>query len=334
MAVTIKDIAAKIGCSPSTVSRALHDHPQINKKTKEAIHAMAKEMNYQVNLVAAGLRSRKTYCIGVVVPQIGNYFFSSALSGIQEVASNSNYQVLICQTNESVEDEQRYIRSMAAGRVDGLLVSISLNTTDFGHIKEVIDQGMPVVLFDRVNYDLKVPKIEASDQLGAFKAVEHLIQKGCKKIAHLAGPKRLMNSVLRQKGYREALETNGISFEESLVYDCDFDEGKARDAVKKMIKDHPDIDGVFGVNDELGVQAILTLRDMGIDVPNQVAVVGFGNYPISEIVQPPLTTMSHNPKGIGFSAMETLMNLINDEQAKVSKEPIAPQMFLRESSNR
>ncbi|WP_185154387.1 LacI family DNA-binding transcriptional regulator [Fulvivirga sp. M361] len=312
MATTIKDIAHALGCSPSTVSRALHDHPQINEDTKKAIRQMAKKMNFQINQVAAGLRKHKTFCIGVIVPSISNYFFSATLSGIQDAASKRQYQVLVCQTNESVVEEERYARALSAGRVDGILLSVSMDSQKHEHLTDLLSQKIPLVLFDRTMDKLDVFKVEAEDYEGSVRVTEHMIKKGCKKIAYLAGPESLINnSRNRLAGYCDALKNNGMAFDKSLMRVCDFDKEKAREAVKELMSQYSDIDGIYAVNDELAVEAILTLKSLGIAVPGQVCVSGFGNYPIAEIVEPQLTTIGHNPYLIGYKAAERIMGEIH-----------------------
>ncbi|MCG8389854.1 MAG: LacI family transcriptional regulator [Cytophagales bacterium] len=338
MATTIKDIAAALGCSPSTVSRALHDHPQINEGTKRAVRVMAKKMNFQINQVAAGLRKHKTFCIGVIVPNISNYFFSATLSGIQEVASNRQYQVLICQTNESVQEEERYVRALSAGRVDGILLSVSQSTKKYLHLTDLLQQKIPLVLFDRTTDKLDVFKVEAEDYQGAYRAAEHLIDKGCKKIAMLAGPENLINSQNRLKGYKDALKEHGLGVSNSLIKVCDFDKSKAKEATIQLFSTTHDIDGVFAVNDEIAVECILTLKSMGLKVPQQVSVVGFGNYPIAQIVEPSLSTVSHNPYLIGYKAAQNIMGQIHEEHGAAvndsMRELVGSELIVRDSTNR
>ncbi|MBL3656645.1 LacI family DNA-binding transcriptional regulator [Fulvivirga sediminis] len=335
MGVTLKDIAFTLGLSPSTVSRALNDHPDINEQTRKSVKQLAKKMNYQVNKMASGLRTRKTYAIGVIVPKIASHFFSSVLSGIQKVAGSNDYQVYICQTNESTKQEIKYISSLMAGSVDGILVSLAKGSKNLKHIKQIIDGDMPLVLFDRTSDQFKVPKIEAEDFKGAYRAVTHLIEIGCKKIAHLAGPDNLGASHNRLLGYKQALIDNKIPIDEKLIIPCDFDPEKGREAVRNLISGPIDIDGIFSVNDEIGVEVILALQAMGINVPQQVAVVGFGDFPICEIVMPHLSSVMHNPYRIGYEAAECLFDQINSSQKGKNFRHIIPsQLVIRESSRR
>lgn len=332
MPATIKDIAYALGISPSTVSRALNDHPQIKDETKKAVQEKAKELNYSVNQAASGLRTNKTFSLGVVVPQVSNYFFSSVLGGMQKVASENNYQLLICQTNEREDEEIRYIQSLVSGRVDGLLMSISQETQNFDRLIEVMN-NIPVVLFDRTSEKIPTIHVEAEDYRGAYLATRHLLSRKITKIAHLAGPRKLAVSKNRLRGYRDALEENNIPYDSSLVSYCEFDISKVPEAVEKILRTHPGTRGIFAVNDEIAVEAILALKKLGAKIPEDIAVVGFGDYPIGRIVEPNLTTISHHPKKIGERATHHLIKLINHrEEATVMKEVIPCELIVRGSA--
>ncbi|QSE99103.1 LacI family DNA-binding transcriptional regulator [Fulvivirga lutea] len=331
MATTIKDIAKALGISVSTVSRALNDSPQINDETIKAVKAVAKKFNYRRNNVAAGLRINKTFCLGVVVPNIGIYFYSRVISGMQKAASEAGYQLLICQTDEEEANEIKYLESLSNGRVDGILMAISKGTNKLNHVKQVMEE-MPVVLFDRTDSSIDTTQVEADDFNGAFLATKHLIDGGARNIAHLAGPKNMQNSKNRLNGYKEALRQNDISVKQNLIENCDFDRHNVEGALKKILKSNPDLDGVFAVNDDLGVQAILVLKKMGYKIPEQISVIGFGNYPVSKIVEPRLTTVSHHLFEIGEKSVEYLLKMIKNKDAKISHEPLVSELILREST--
>lgn len=332
MPATIKDIAKALGISPSTVSRALNDNPQIKEGTIKAVKAKAKELNYVPNRAAAGLRINKTYCIGVVVPNIGIYFFSRIISGMQRVASARGYQLLICQSNEKEEEEEKLLKSLSAGRVDGILLSISQETTRLNHIKEVMNH-MPVVIFDRVDPALDTVQVEADDYNAAYIATQHLIKTGCKKIAHLAGPTSMFNTKNRLNGYKEALKDGDLEVSNSLIANCDFDRHVVGKELEKLLKEHPDVDGIFAVNDNLGVEAIIVLKKMGYKVPEQISVIGFGNYPISKIVEPRLTTVSHYLSETGERSARYLLEMIEKKTRKIDIEPpFVSELIFRDST--
>lgn len=332
MPATIKDIAKALGVSVSTVSRALNDSPQINHETIKAVKVIAKRLNYRRNNVAAGLRINKTYCLGVVVPNIGIYFYSRVISGMQKAASNAGYQLLICQTDEKEENEIKYLESLSNGRVDGILMAISQGTSKFNHVKQVMEE-MPVVLFDRTDHSLDTTQVEADDFNGALLATKHLIVGGAKNIAHLAGPKNMQNSKNRLNGYKEALKQHNIPVKNNLIEYCDFDRHNVEGALKRILKANPELDGIFTVNDDLGVESILVLKKLGFKVPEQISVIGFGNYPVSKIVEPRLTTISHHLFEIGEKSVEYLLKMIEDKNSVVQvHEPLPSELILREST--
>ncbi|ELR69061.1 LacI family transcriptional regulator [Fulvivirga imtechensis AK7] len=333
MSITIKDIASTLGISPSTVSRALNGHPDISEKTRKSVKDLAKKMNYQVNQMASGLRTKRSFTIGVLVPKIASHFFSSALSGIQEVAVANNYQVLICQTNESQNQERKYVKSLLSAKVDGFLISLAKGQKTITHIKAIVDNKVPLVFFDRISDSFNVPKIEAEDFKGAHRAVTHLIDTGCRKIVHLAGPDNLTASYNRMQGYKQALKDKNIPIDEKLIIPCDFDPENAKKAIHRLMGQNGDIDGIFTVNDELGVEAILTLKSMNIKVPDQVSVVGFGDFPICRIVEPNLTSIRHNPYQIGLEAAQCLFSQINHKNIDGGSRRVIPsELVVRDSS--
>lgn len=334
MSVTIKDIAFTLGISPSTVSRALNGHPDISEKTRKSVKDLAKKMNYQVNQMASGLRTKRSFAIGVLVPKIASHFFSSALSGIQEIAVANNYQVLICQTNESQNQERKYVKSLLSAKVDGFLISLAKGQKTITHVKAIVDNQVPLVFFDRISDSFNVPKIEAEDFKGAHRAVTHLIETGCRKIVHLAGPDNLTASYNRMQGYKQALKDKNIPIDEKLIIPCDFDPENAKKAIHRLMDQSSDIDGIFTVNDELGVEAILTLKSMNIKVPDQVSVVGFGDFPICRIVEPNLTSIRHNPYQIGLEAAQCLFSQINHKNMDGKSRRVIPSELVVRSSSR
>lgn len=331
MPSTIKDIAKALGFAPSTVSRALNNSPQISEETRTLIHTMAKRMNYRLNRSAAGLRTQKTYCLGLVVPSISSHFFSTVISGVQQVASANGYQLLICQTKEDEKEERNYVDALISGRIDGLMISVANGTKNYDHIKLAMEE-MPVVMFDRVTDKIDGMYVEAKDYEGSYKATTHLIKRGCKNIAHLAGPKDLMIAKNRMNGYKAALKDNKIKFDKKLVAHCDFDKDLVPNALQQVFRQNPKLDGIFAANDEVAVQAIIELRKLKMKVPEQVAIVGFGNYPIAEIVEPTLTTVKHHPRRIGANATHKLLSMIDSSYTDYEEEFITSDLIKRGSA--
>ncbi|MEQ8812135.1 MAG: LacI family DNA-binding transcriptional regulator, partial [Imperialibacter sp.] len=254
--VTIKDIARELNISPSTVSRALKDHPDISKETKKAVSELAAKLNYQPNLIALSLRKSKTNTIGVIIPEIVHFFFSTIISGIEDVAYKAGYNVIISQTNESFLREVSDTNALVNSRVDGILASVSKETVSYDHFRNLIDRGIPLVFFDRVCEELNTSRVIVDDYDGAFQATEHLISIGCKTIVHLEGPKNLDITKNRRDGYLAALKKNNLPINEDLIIHCEqttFDEGSRQIATlfdKKLT-----FDGIFANNDMVGIGA-------------------------------------------------------------------------------
>jgi DNA-binding LacI/PurR family transcriptional regulator len=215
---TIRDIAIRLNISISTVSRALRNAPDINPETKKAVHEMAKNLKYEPNRVAQSMRSRKTYTIGVVVPEIVMHFFSSTISGIQEYAAEHRYSTVICQSMESDAIERSNIQMLISNRVDGLLISLSSQTKNYDHLYQLIERQIPVVLFDRVAHEVPVSKVIVDDHDGAFRATHYMIQTGCKNIAYLGGPEHLSINNERQRGYSDALRQSNLEVRDELIF--------------------------------------------------------------------------------------------------------------------
>jgi LacI family transcriptional regulator len=312
--VTIKDIARELGVSPSTVSRALKDHPDISPATKAQVRELVEKLKYKPNAIALSLRSRKTNVISVIVPQIVHHFFSSVISGIEEVAQESGYNVMIFQSSERYEREVEITQAIEAHRAEGVLVSVSKTTKTFGHFKELVDKDFPIVFFDRVADELETDKVIVDDFAGAMNAVEYLIKTGCKRIAHLAAPQTLLIGYHRQRGYISALEKNGFKVDDDLIVQCDTIED-ARKLVPDLMKlPHPP-DGIFAVNDMTAVGCVNALKALGYKIPEDVSIIGFTDGLVSTVSDPPLTTISQHGFEIGKKAAEMLLYRINNRES-------------------
>ena len=248
--VTIKDIARELNISPSTVSRALKDHPDISVDTKKAVNALAEKLNYQPNIVALNLRQKKTNTIGVIIPELVHFFFSTVISGIEDVAYQAGYNVILAQSNESYTREVAHVKALFNSRVDGMLLSLSRETTNFDHVESIISKGVPIVFYDRMYNSPTSSKVIVDDYAGAKEAVNHLISQGCKNIAHLVGAPNLIISIDRLRGYKDALRDNKIEIKEELIFSCDsgtFEEGKT--VTQKLLNSKLKIDAIFANND-------------------------------------------------------------------------------------
>ncbi|MDH4057542.1 MAG: LacI family transcriptional regulator [Cyclobacteriaceae bacterium] len=336
--VTIKDIARELGISPSTVSRALKDHPDISPKTKKAVNELAEKLNYQPNIVALNLRQSKTNTIGVIIPEIVHFFFSTVISGIEDVAYSAGYNVILTQSNESQEREILDIKALFNSRVDGMLMSISRDTTNFDHIETTITKGVPIVFFDRVYANEEASKIIVDDFTGAKEATLHLIEQGYRNIAHLEGPPNLDISKQRLEGYKEALKDNKIPFRKELVAICPsgtIEEGKQ--ATEKLLNSKNRPDAIFATNDPAAMGSMQAIKAMGLKIPNDVAVVGFSNWFFSALMDPPLTSVDQPGFEMGQEAARLLIRQI--EKKDKDDLDIAPEikvlktrLIIRESS--
>ena len=310
---TITDIANKLGISPSTVSRALRDHPDISLDTKNQVKQIAKELNFTPNPIAQSLKSNQTSTIGVIVPEIKHDFFSSAISGIEEVAYQSGYTIIVCQSNESFEREVVNTNVLVHHRVAGLIVSISQNTINGDHFLDLLERKIPLVFFDRVLEDIPAHKVIIDDTKSAFEAVSYLISKGYKKIAHLAGPIALDICKKRMKGYTDALEEAGFEVEENLVLYGGLHEIDGYNSMDRIIKENIKIDAIFAVNDPVAIGAFQRIKETGLRIPEDIAIIGFSNNKITNLVDPPLSTVDQPSFEMGKKAAEILIAIIENK---------------------
>lgn len=334
--VTIKDIALQLNISPSTVSRALKDHPDISSDTKKAVNELAKKLHYQPNSIALSLRKQRSFTIGVIIPEIVHYFFSNVISGIEDVADKEGYHVIICQSNESYEREVRSTHALLSSRVDGFLVALSRETENYEHFEEIYDKGIPIVFFDRICEKLDTSRVIVDDFDGAFKAVEHLISIGCKRIAHLAGPEKLLISKYRLNGYLEALKKHQIAIDEQLI--IHYKEGtreEGQNYTQRLIHlSHPP-DGIFAHNDVVAIGSIQALKSHGLNVPEDIAVVGFSNWEFSSYTDPTVSSVSQPGYEMGMEAARLFINQMKEkEDYKSETKVLKTELIIRASSMR
>ncbi len=332
--ITIKDLARELDISPSTVSRALKDHPDISPETKRQVKELAERLHYKPNLIAQGLRKSKTNTLGVIVPELIHFFFSTVISGIENIAYARGYNVILCQSDENYDREVTDTRALWNSRVDGMLVSLSRQTTRYNHFQELLDEGLPIVFFDRVTDKLKTSQVIVDDYLGAYKAVELLINKGCKHIVHLAGPETLEISKNRLQGYADALKSNGFAVNNNYIHTCPqgtHDESKA--LTLKILAAHPEIDGIFACNDMAALGSILALQEKNIAIPGQVKVIGFSDWQLSSLIKPRLTTVSQAGYEMGQEAASILIDEIEAKGEIVQvKKVISTKLIERETT--
>jgi DNA-binding LacI/PurR family transcriptional regulator len=319
---TITDIAKKLGLSPSTVSRALNDHPDIKTSTKKLVKKTAKEYNFKPNPIAQSLKNNKTTIIGVIVPEIKHDFFSSAISGIEEVSYQSGYTIIVCQSNESFEREVVNTNSLIQQRVAGIIASISQNTKDSKHFHAVLERGIPLVFFDRVCKDIVTSKVIIDDKKSAFSAVMHLAGRGYKKIAHFAGPKVLEICKLRLLGYTEALKKAKLPLIKEFIQYGGLDEKDGYNSMDYLLKRNLLPDAIFAVNDPVAIGAFQRIKEAGLKIPSDIGIVGFSNNKITSLVDPPITTLNQPSFDMGKKAAEMLIEIIEDEKKTIKAKTV------------
>ena len=304
--VTIKDIARILGISPSTVSRALKNHPDISEATKQAVNELAEQLKYQPNAVALSLKHSRSNTIGVIIPEIVHYFFSSVISGIEDVAYDAGFTVIICQSNEKYDREVTNVKALLSHRVDGVLVSVSKETQQFDHLYSVQERQVPMVFFDRIVPEIKTDHVIIDDRKASYEATKHLINGGRRRIAHFAAPQNLLIGRERKAGYEQALSEANLPMIPELIFEADSFE-KAIIATNRMLDMENRPDGIFAVNDLTAIGAMQTLQRRGIKIPKEMAVVGFSDGRFSGITEPNLTSVDQHGYEMGTVATEMLL---------------------------
>lgn len=329
---TLQDIAIKLGLSTSTVSRALNDHPDINAETKNLVRNAAKELNYQPNILAKGLKGDKMATIGVIVPEIKHDFFSSAISGIEQVAYQSGFIILVCQSNESSEREVINTKTLLYNRVAGIIASISQDTNSTGHFQHVIERNIPLVFFDRVPDEIKAHKVVIDDMKSSYDAVNFLIQKGYNKIAHFAGPPLLGICKNRLVGYKNALLDSGKEVNNNLIVYGGLHEQDGYNAMDLLIKNNLLPDSIFAVNDPVAIGAFQRIKEANLKIPEDIGIVGFSNNKIASIVEPPLTTINQPSFEMGKRAAKIIIDMIENGLTEPITEIMETELVVRNSA--
>lgn len=311
--ITLRDISKALNISVSTVSRALTDSHEIGEETKKLVLAYAKEHNYVPNRMARSLKVGKTRSIGVVICAIDNSFVAQMLDGIDQACADNGYQIIIMQSKESYEQEKACINLLYASGVDGIMISPSYQTTDFTHLKELQQQGFPVVLFDRITDEIDAHKIAANNFMGAYDATQHLINRGCKKIAHLNSRSNLALTVERFEGYKQALNDAQLTYSEELVKFCDTADAEnietnVSNAMQQLLKHQPD--AIFTTTDLLSTKALAYLNQHHYRVPEDIMLLGFSNSDLAPLLNPALSTVHQPSREIGQLAAQTLIQLV------------------------
>lgn len=331
--ITLKDIAKALDLSPSTVSRAMKNHPAISAETKALVQGYAEKHRYKPNLLAMRLRTNKNNTIGVIVPEIVHYFFSTVLAGIQAEAEAENYNLIFCHSNESYEREVKSVETLLDARVCGILASQSKTTTTFEHFQEVIDNNVHLVFFDRICTGINTDKVVVDDYAGAFNAVDYMAERGCKRIAFLGANPSLPISNNRRMGYEDALRKHKLTVDKELIKVCDTAE-LVRQVVPELLKLEVIPDAFFCINDESAAYCVQLLKSNGLRVPEDISVCGFTNSFITEVTDPTLTTVDQRGYDMGKEAARLIINRIEGHETKkgVVSKLIKTELVVRNST--
>jgi LacI family transcriptional regulator len=336
---TIKDIAKALGLSTSTVSRALNGSYEIGTETKRLVLEYAEKINYRPNPIALSLKEQKSHSIGVVVCEVANNYFSQAINGIESIAYNRGYHVIITQTHESSAREEANVQHLLSRHVDGLLVSLSAETTDTSQFRYLHDKGFPIVFFDRVAVDIGTHRVTANNAKGAFEAVELLINQGFTKIAHLTSSNNLLITRERIDGYKAALAKHNIPVTPEYIKHCNHG-GMIQEEIEIAVKELMSMDNrpeaIFISSDRLTTSCIFFLKKFGIKVPEQIAIAGFTNSDVAELFDPPLTVVRQPAFQIGQIATEILIKTIESKRpvTEFASEQVETELIARSSSKK
>ena len=330
----LKRLAEELGLSISSVSKALRDSYEISAETKRRVREMAEKMNYQPNPFASSLRRKKSITIAVVIPEIANNFFALAIDGIQMVAQQKGYHVLTYLTHEDYKNEESTIRHLQGGRVDGVLISLCRDTADVSHLASLHETGIPLVFFDRVPETMECPTVTTDDYESGFKATEHLIQAGCKRIACLSLSNYLSITHKRMNGYEDALKKHNIKADPKLVVQCTNDNTANLDMIKKLLKSKDRPDGIFATVEKLAISTYYVCNEIGVKMPQQLKVISFSNLRTASLLNPSLSTITQPAFEIGKESASLLFRMIEKKTFgnRIDKIVLKSSLIERDSS--
>jgi len=333
---TLKDIANILNISTAAVSKALHDDSRISANTKEAVKNVAEDLNYQPNHLASALRKGKSNLVGVIVPRTNSNFFSSVIQNMEEVLNKNGYNIIITQSNESYKNECESIDTLLFAQVDGIIASMANETIDLDYFEKIKSRGIPLVLFDRGENDLNVDYIGIDDYASSQIIVEHLINQGCKRIAHIGGYKhtRIFNNRIR--GYVDAIKKYGLPLDSELLLESSLTTEDGRIKMEQLLALDKRPDAVYIASDYAALGALQVLQERTIKIPHEVALVGFGNEPFTAMVTPTISSMEQHSSEIGQLAAQTFLEHVKAPEVKqtLNKKILNAKLIIRDSSNR
>jgi LacI family transcriptional regulator len=334
--ITIYDIAKVLGLSPATVSRGLKDHPAINIKTRKRIMDMAKEMGYRSNSFASNLRMQKTHTIGIIVHELRSQFISSVLAGIEKVATDAGYDLIIGHSSETWRKEAANVHNLFHKRVDGLIASLAFDTKEMDHFDPFVQKGIPIVFFDRVEDFSYGTRVIIDNVKAGYEATAHLAAQGCRRIAHITASLARNVYAGRLKGYQQALSDYGLTYDPGLLITNDLSEGAAIRTAKQVLAMDSRPDGFFITNDFFAAVFLQALKEGGVRIPEDIAIVGFNNDAISRIIQPKLSTINYPGEEMGEQAARSLLEQLAGLSSARTTDTIIirSELIIRESSLR
>jgi len=320
--INLKDIAKALNLSVSTISKALRDSYEIGDQTKKIVNAKALELGYRANPYAGFLRNSKSKTIAIVIPELTNNYFVQAISGAGEIAHENEYHLLVYPTNDNVEKEIKIINHFLNGRVDGVLMSISSNTANYNHLNSLIQSGIPIVFFDRICHEIETAKITTNDFASGFKATEHLIEAGCKKIAYLSISELLSIDHKRKQGYLEALNKHDINIDNDFIIKCGHNEKENHKKIKKLLSGKNKPDGIFASVEKLALTSYHVCKSLKIEIPKDLKIISFSNLRTADLLDPSLTTITQPAFEIGKEAARILFKNLAKRKSVIQNENI------------
>ncbi len=334
--ITLRDLAEKLNVSVATVSRALKDHPRISRKTKEAVWQLAADLDYEPNQLALSFRNRQINAIGVVVPKIIYHLYATAISGMEDYANAQGYNIIICQSNESMEREKAIINELITSQVAGFIISLSSETNNFDHFTRLQKKGIPLVFFNRECEDVDADRVIIDNFQASYDAVDHLISTGCRRIAYMGGPTEVQISNHRLKGYQKALADNGIAVDDRLVQHCEFDKESVLSHARRLVYGPQPPEAILAFSDQIAINTMIACKERGLKIPEDVSIVGFNNEPVTELIEPPLTSIDQPGFLMGKTAAELLVRQIENSAAAIKPEKriLSSTLIIRKSTNR
>lgn len=311
--VTIYDLAELLKISPATVSRGLQDHPAISKKTKKRIFDLAEQIGYRTNRFARNLRSRQSHTLGVIVQRLDSNFISTVIAGMEDTAASHGYRLIICQSSEQAQKEKANATALLESRVDGLMASLAFDTEDLSHFDAFLQKKIPLIFFDRVMEHQGCTRVQIDNRKAAYDATRHMLEQGCRHIVHVTAPLKQNVYVERLEGYKQALAEAGLPFSQEDVLIGNLRQEDGRNAAASILQMDPLPDGIFFTNDNCAAACVVALKAAGVRIPEDIAVVGFNNDPVSTVVEPNLTTIDYPGYEMGTVAARNLIQHLSGD---------------------